>query len=108
MKKAPYKLGLKKDDIVQVITGKYNGKQGRIIKVLNDKNRVIIEGINIIKKHERPTQDNPQGGIMKKETSIHSSNILYVENGTPVKIGYKILENGNKVRYSKKTNNIID
>ncbi len=101
-------MKFKKDDIVQVVTGKYKGQEGRIIKVYPDKDRVIVEGINIIKKHERPSQDNPQGGIMKKETSIHSSNILYVENGSAVKIGYKILENGSKVRYSKKTNKIID
>ena len=101
-------MKLKKNDTVQVITGKYKGQKGRIIKVLLDKDRVIVEGINIIKKHERPTQENPQGGIMKKETSIHSSNVLFVENGAPVKIGYKILDNGSKVRYSKKTNNILD
>ena len=101
-------MKFKKDDVVQVITGKYKGKKGRIIKVLKEKNRVIVEGINIINKHERPTQENPQGGIMKKETSIHSSNVLYVENGVSVKIGYKILKNGSKVRYSKKTNNILD
>jgi len=101
-------MKLKKDDIVQVMTGKYKGQQGRIIKVLSDKNRVIVEGVNIIKKHERPTQENPQGGIMKKETSIDYSNVLYVENGSPIKIGYKILDNGSKVRISKKTNNILD
>ncbi len=101
-------MKLKKDDIVQVITGKYKGQKGRIVKVLKDKDRVFVEGINIIKKHERPTQENPQGGVMEKEASIHSSNVLYLENDTPVRIGYKILENGSKVRYSKKTNNIID
>ena len=101
-------MKFKKDDIVQVITGKYKGEQGRIIKVYPDKDRVIVEGVNIIKKHERPSQDNPKGGVMKKETSIHSSNIIYVENGSPVKVGYKILDNGSKVRYSKKTNKILD
>ena len=101
-------MKLRKDDIVQVMTGKYKGQQGRIIKVFPDKNRVIVEGVNIIKKHERPTQENPQGGIMKKETSIDYSNVLYVENGSPIKIGYKILDNGSKVRISKKTNNILD
>ena len=101
-------MKLKKNDVVKVITGKYKGQEGRIIKVLPNKDRVIVEGINIIKKHERPTQENPQGGIMKKETSIHYSNVLFVENGEPVKIGFKILDNGSKVRYSKKTNNIID
>ena len=83
-------------------------QQGRIIKVYPDKDRVIVEGVNIIKKHERPSQENPKGGVMKKETSIHSSNIIYVENGSPVKVGYKILDNGSKVRYSKKTNKILD
>ena len=101
-------MKLKKNDIVQVITGKYKGQKGRIIKVYADKNRVIVEGINIINKHERPTQDNPQGGIMKKETSIHLSNVQYVESDVTVKIGYKILDNGSKVRFSKKTNNILD
>ena len=101
-------MKLRKDDIVQVITGKYKGQQGRIIKVYPNRNRIIVEGINIIKKHERPTQENPQGGIMKKETSISYSNVLYVENGVPVKIGYKLLDNGSKVRISKKTNNILD
>ena len=101
-------MKLKKNDIVQVMTWKYKGQKGRIIKVLLDKNRIIVEGINIIKKHERPTQENPQGGIMKKETSIHSSNVLFVENDEPVKIGYRILDNGSKVRYSKKTNNTLD
>ena len=101
-------MKLKKDDIVQVITGKYKGQQGRIIKVYPEKNRVIVEGVNIINKHERPTQENPQGGVMKKETSIDYSNVLYVEDGVPVKIGYKILDDGKKVRISKKTNNILD
>ena len=101
-------MKLKKNDTVQVMTGKYKGQQGRVIKVLTNKNRVIVEGINMIKKHERPTQENPQGGIMQKEASINYSNVLYVENGSPVKIGYKILDNGSKVRFSKKTNNILD
>ena len=101
-------MKFKKDDMVQVITGKYKGQEGRIIKVYPEKDRVLVEGINIINKHERPTQENPQGGISKKETSIHSSNVLYLEGGVPVKLGYKILDNGSKVRFSKKTNNILD
>jgi len=101
-------MKFKKDDMVQVITGKYKGQQGRIIKVYPGKDRVLVEGINIINKHERPTQDNPQGGISKKETSIHSSNVLYLEGGVPVRLGYRILDNGSKVRFSKKTNNILD
>ena len=99
---------IKKDDNVKVISGNYKGQTGRVIKIINKNNRAIVEGINKVKKHMRPTQENPQGGIMKKETSIHSSNILYLENGSPVKIGYKVLDNGSKVRYSKKTNNVLD
>ena len=101
-------MKFKKNDTVQVMTGKYKGQQGRIIKVLPEGKRVIVEGVNIVKKHERPSQENPQGGIMKKETSIDSSNVLYVENGSPVKIGYKILDDKSKVRISKKTNNVLD
>ena len=97
-----------KGDSVRIMTGSDKGKEGRVLKSYPVKNKILIEGVNIVKKHVRPSQDNPQGGIMKKETSIHSSNILYVENGSTVKIGYKILENGSKVRYSKKTNKIID
>ena len=101
-------MKIKKGDTVQIICGNEVGKSGRVIKVFPVKDTIIVEGLNMVKKHTRPTQENPQGGIMKKETSIHSSNILYVESNIPVKIGYKILDNGSKVRFSKKTNNILD
>ena len=101
-------MKIRKGDMIKVISGNDKGKTGRVIKVFLNKNRIIAEGINVVKKHTRPSQENPQGGIMKKETSIDYSNVLYVENGSPVKIGYKILDNGSKVRISKKTNNILD
>ena len=101
-------MKFKKDDVVQIITGKYKGKQGRIIKILNEKSRVIVEGINIIKKHERPTQENPQGGIIEKESTIHVSNTKLVVGKNETKVGYKILNDGKKVRVSKKNGEIIN
>ena len=101
-------MKLKKNDIVQVITGKYKGQKGRIIKVYPEKNRVIVEGINIINKHQRPTQDNPQGGIIEKEASIHISNVMMVAGGKPTRVGYKTLEDGRKVKFAKKTAEVIN
>ena len=65
---------------VRVVSGNHKGKEGKILKVIKDKNRIIIEGVNLIKKHTRPTQDNPKGGIVEKEGSIHISNVMYVHN----------------------------
>tara|TARA_Y100000590_G_scaffold175763_1_gene200826 strand:+ start:890 stop:1195 length:306 start_codon:yes stop_codon:yes gene_type:complete len=101
-------MKIKKNDVVKIITGKYKGQQGRVIKVIKEKNRVVVEGVNSVKKHTRPTQDNPQGGIVEKEASIHYSNVLFMEKDIPVRIGYKLLDNGKKVRFSKKTGNTID
>ena len=101
-------MKLKKNDIVKVITGKYKGQKGRVIKIIKDKNRVVVEGINNIKKHTKPSQENPQGGIIEKEASIHCSNVLFMEKDIPIRIGYKLLDNGKKVRFSKKTGNTID
>ena len=101
-------MKIKKNDIVKVITGKYKGQKGRVIKIIKDKNRVIVEGINNVKKHTKPSQENPQGGIIEKEASIHCSNVLFMEKDIPIRIGYKLLDNGKKVRFSKKTGNTID
>ena len=87
---------------VKVIIGNHKGKEGKVLRVINDKNRVIVEGINLIKKHTRPSQDNPKGGIVEKEGSIHVSNVMYSQNGEPTRIGYKKLEDGSKVRVSVK------
>ena len=101
-------MKIKKNDIVKVITGKYKGQKGRVIKIIKDKNRVVVEGINNVKKHTKPSQENPQGGIIEKEASIHCSNVLFMEKDIPIRIGYKLLDNGKKVRFSKKTGNTID
>ena len=100
-------MKIKKGDTVQIITGKDKGKTGRIIKVLTSKERVVVERLNLINKHERPTQDNPQGGIVQKEASIHHSNVMLIEKNAPVRIGYKV-EKGKKIRYSKKSGGNID
>ena len=101
-------MKIKKGDTVQVTTGNDAGKTGRVIKVYLDKDRVVVEGVNIVKKHARTTQDNPQGGIIEKESSIHISNIMLVVGGKPTRVGFKSLENGKKVKFAKSTGEVIN
>jgi len=101
-------MKIRKGDTVQIISGTDAGKVGRVIKVYLDRDRILVEGINIVKKHTRPSQDNPQGGIIEKEASIHVSNTLLMASGKPTKVGYKILEDGKKIRVAKKTGEVID
>ena len=101
-------MKIKKGDTVQVTMGNDAGKTGRVIKVYLDKDRVVVEGVNIVKKHARPTQDNPQGGIIEKESSIHISNIMLVVGGKPTRVGFKSLENGKKVKFAKSTGEVIN
>ena len=101
-------MKIKKGDIVQVISGNDSGKSGRVIKVLDDKDRIVVEGVHIVKKHARPTQENPQGGIIEKESTIHVSNVMLVVGGKPSRIGYKILEDGRKVKFAKSTGEVIN
>jgi large subunit ribosomal protein L24 len=101
-------MKIRKGDTVQVMSGTDAGKVGRVIKVNNDSERLLVEGVNIVKKHARPTQETPQGGIIEKEASIHLSNTMLMVGGKPMKVGYKILENGKKVRVAKKTGEVID
>ena len=88
-------------DSVMVITGKYKGVTGKVLRVFSKEQQVLVEGIRVMKKHVKPSEGKP-GGIVSKESPIHVSNVLYLENGQPVRIGYR-LENGKKVRFSKKT-----
>jgi len=107
----PYnnKMHVKKEDTVIVISGKDKGKQGVILQALPKKNRVIVEGINIVKKHAKPSQANPQGGIIDMEAPIHVSNVMPLDPKTnePTRIGYKI-EDGKKVRIAKKSGEVLD
>jgi|TARA_B100000945_G_C20287898_1_gene551900 large subunit ribosomal protein L24 len=101
-------MKIKKGDTVQVISGADSGKTGRVIKVYLDTDKVVVEGMNMVKKHTRPTQDNPQGGIVEKEASIHVSNIMLVVSGKPTRVGFKILENGKKVKVAKSNGEVIN
>jgi large subunit ribosomal protein L24 len=98
-----------KNDIVKVLTGKYRGKTGKILKVFPDKNRVIVEGVNIIKRHTRPSQKNQKGGIIEKEAPVDVSNVMVIDPKTnqPTRIGHKFLEDKTKVRISKISGEIL-
>lgn len=104
------KMHVKKDDTVIVITGKDKGKKGRVIAAFPRESRVLVEGVNMVKKHTRPSQQNPQGGIIEQEAPIHASNVMHVDpkSGKPTRIGYKVLENGKKVRVAKRSGAVID
>jgi large subunit ribosomal protein L24 len=103
------KLKIKKGDKVVVITGRDKGKTGEVKKVLPAENRVVVDGVNIVKRHTAPSAGNA-GGIVEKEASIHVSNVAYVDPKTdkPTRVGYKTLEDGRKVRFAKRSGEIID
>ncbi|NGQ97196.1 50S ribosomal protein L24 [Brevibacillus sp. SYP-B805] len=103
-------MHVKKGDTVIVIAGKDKGKKGRVLAAYPKKERVLVEGINLVKKHTRPSQSNPQGGIVTQEAPIHVSNVSLIDpkTGKPTRIGYKVLENGKKVRVAKKSGEVID
>jgi len=95
---------LKKCMIVRVMSGAHKGMEGKILLVSPKKQRIIIEGVNFIKKSMRPSQDNPNGGIVEKEASLHISNVMILQGGQVSRVGYKVLDDGSKVRIFKKTN----
>jgi len=103
------KLKIKKGDKVVVITGRDRGKTGEVKRVLPAANRVIVEGVGTVKRHTKPTAGNP-GGIVDKELSIDVSNVAYVDpkTGEATRIGYKTLGDGRKVRFAKRSGEIID
>jgi large subunit ribosomal protein L24 len=104
-----HKLNIKKGDIVKVLAGDSKGQQGKVLKVLVDDYKAIVEGINLISKHTKPNAKSPQGGIVKKEASIHLSNLMVLDSSNkPTRVGRKIDEKTNKlVRYSKKSGEVI-
>jgi large subunit ribosomal protein L24 len=103
-------MKIRKGDTVKVIAGNDKGKIGKVLKVFPDNNRIIIEGVNLIKRHSRPSQKNRKGGIIEKEGSIHASNAMYVDarSNTVARLGHRILGDGKKVRINKKTAEIIE
>lgn len=102
------KLKIKAGDQIVVLAGADRGKEGEVVKVFPKKNRAIVQGVNMIKKHTKPSAQNPQGGIIETEASIHISNLALIdpETGKSTRVGYKI-EDGKKVRVSKKSGKTI-
>ena len=98
---------IKIGDTVQVIAGKDKGKEGKVISINRKKDTVLVEGINIITKHTKPSMTNQQGGIVHQEGPIHISNVMYVHKGKPTRIGFK-MDGDKKVRFAKSTGDIID
>ena len=101
------KLKIKSGDTVKVIAGDHKGSEGKVQKVLSDKNKAIVEGVNMVKKHTKPSAQNPQGGIVEKEAPIQISNLsLLTSKGEATRAGFR-MEDGKKVRFSKKSNEVI-
>ncbi|MDZ7266119.1 MAG: 50S ribosomal protein L24 [candidate division KSB1 bacterium] len=107
-------MRIRKNDLVMVISGDHRGRQGRVLKVFPEKQRVIVEGINLIKRHTRPSQRNQQGGIIEKEAPIHVSNVMLIDPklGVPTRIGIQTINHSsknsrNRVRVAKKSGEII-
>ena len=101
---------VRRGDTVGVIAGSERGKRGKVLRVFPDKGRVIIERVNMIKKHQRPTQKLRQGGIIEREGSLHISNVMLVDprNDKPTRVGVRALSDGKKVRLARKSGEMID
>ena len=101
------KLKIKTGDTVRVIAGDHKGSEGKVLSVLIEKNKAIVEGVNMIKKHMKPNAQNPQGGIVEKEAALQISNLSLINlKGETTRVGYR-MEDGKKVRYAKKSNEVI-
>jgi len=100
---------IKKGDNVIVLTGKDKGRKGTVVKVLPEDNRLVVSGINMVSRHTKPSQANPQGGIVRKEATIHASNVAIADpkTGEATRIGFKI-EGDKKVRYAKKSGEVVN
>jgi large subunit ribosomal protein L24 len=104
------KRKIKKDDEVIVLTGRDKGRRGTVKKVNTKENRVLVDGINMVKRHVKPSQTEPQGGIQEREATIHISNVALIDPSENIatRVGYKVLEDGRKVRYAKISGEVID
>ena len=100
-------MKIKKGDTVKVIAGKDNGAEGKVLSVDVKKNKVLVEGVNKITKHQKPSQSNPNGGIVEKEAPIDISNVMLVVKGKTTRVGFK-MDGDKKVRYAKATGEVID
>lgn len=108
-------MKIKKGDKVRVISGENKGKEGKVLRVYPKTDRVLIEGVNVIKKHAKPTQNNPDGGILEYEAPIHVSNVMIADKNGPSRVGYKTItetvrkqEVTRKVRVAKKSGEVLD
>ena len=103
------KFRIKRGDRVVVISGRDRGRQGEVLRVLRKEDRLIVQWVNVVKRHQRPTAGHP-GGIIDKEAAIHVSNVAHVDptSSKPTRIGYKTLDDGRKVRFAKRSGEIID
>lgn len=101
---------VRKGDVVQVIGGKFRGKRGKILRVDRDRSRVIVEGVNLVKRHMKPSQKMPQGGIVEKEAPMASAKVMIVcgSCGEPNRVGHRVLPDGTKARYCKNCGEIIE
>ncbi|WP_420574688.1 50S ribosomal protein L24 [Kordia sp.] len=101
------KLKIKSGDTVRVIAGDHKGSEGKVLTVLREKNKAIVEGVNMVSKHQKPSAQNPQGGIVQKEAPIQISNLsLLTSKGETTRVGYR-MEGDKKVRFSKKSNEVL-
>ncbi|WP_026696967.1 50S ribosomal protein L24 [Alkalicoccus chagannorensis] len=102
-------MHVKQGDTVKVISGKDKGKEGKILQAIPAQSRVLVEGVNMVKKHAKPSQSNPQGGILNQEAPIHVSNVMVVDPSTnePTRVGFKV-EDGKKIRIAKKSGEALD
>lgn len=102
------KLKIKTGDNVVVTAGDHKGSEGKVMRVFAEKKKAIVEGVNLVSKHEKPSAKNPQGGITKKEAPLHISNLALIDSktGKPTRVGYR-MEDNKKVRFSKKSNEVI-
>ena len=103
------KFKIKREDEVVVLSGRDKGKVGKVLRVLRSDERVLVEGVNVVKRHTKPSRETP-GGIIEKEASIHISNLALVDpkDGQATRVGYKFLDDGRKVRYAKRSGEVID
>jgi len=102
------KLKIKSGDVVKVIAGDHKGSEGKVLRVIRDKNKAVIEGVNMVSKHTKPSAKSPQGGIVKKEAPMHISNLSLIDpkSKEATKVGFKV-EGDKKIRFSKKSNQVL-